>query len=87
MEIILKNLGIIGSLIFTSAYIPQVVHLIKVKDSTGISIASWIIWLVGAILLLIYAIHLRDVVFLILTILESIFLSIIIGLAVMYKKK
>ncbi len=87
METILSYLGLAGSIIFTSAYIPQLVHLVKVKDSTGISITSWIIWLVGALLMFVYALHLRDVVFLLLTVLESIFLLTTIVLAVLYRKK
>jgi MtN3 and saliva related transmembrane protein len=86
MEIILKNLGLIGSIIFAAAYIPQIVHLIKIKDSTGISISSWIIWLFGAVLLLIYAIHLHDIVFIVLTILETMALVTTIILATIYKK-
>jgi MtN3 and saliva related transmembrane protein len=87
MEIILKNLGLIGSIIFAAAYIPQIVHLVKIKDSTGISISSWMIWLLGAILLLVYAIHLHDIVFLVLTILETAALVTTIVLAAIYKKK
>ncbi len=86
MEIILKNLGLIGSIIFAAAYIPQIIHLIKIKDSTGISISSWLIWLLGAVLLLIYAVHLHDIVFLILTILETAALATTIILAAIYKK-
>ena len=83
---ILQSLGFIGSLIFASAYIPQIIHLIRVKDSTGISITSWIIWLLGAILLLIYAVHLNDLVFLLLTSLETIALLLVIVLSLRYKK-
>lgn len=86
MDIILKNLGLVGSIIFAAAYIPQIIHLIKVKDSTGISISSWFIWLFGAVLLLVYAIHLRDTVFLALTILETLALITTIILAIIYKK-
>lgn len=85
--IILKNLGLIGSIIFASAYIPQIIHLVKVKDSTGISVTSWLIWLLGALLLFVYAIYLKDTVFLVLTTLETIALVSVIVLAIRYKKK
>ncbi len=86
-EIILKNLGLIGALIFASAYIPQIVHLVKVKDSTGISISSWFIWLFGALLLVVYAMYLKDMVFLVLTVSETIALITTIVLAFKYKKR
>jgi len=85
-HIIVKYFGVFGALLFTSAYIPQIFHLFKVKNSKGISIPAWLVWLIGAIILLIYAIYLRDIVFLILTWLETIFLITIIILALRYKK-
>jgi len=48
--------AVIGGIIGITAYLPQFYHLIKVKDSTGISIWAWYAWLVGNILLLAYAI-------------------------------
>lgn len=87
MEAFIPYLGLLGSIIFTSAYIPQIWHLVKIKDSTGISITSWAVWLLGALLMLAYAVFLRDIVFLLLTILESVFLFTTIILAVIYRKK
>lgn len=82
-----QNLGLIGTIIFVSAYLPQIKHLFKVKDSTGISIFSWSIWLFGALLLFTYAIHNHDVIFITLTSLESLALLTVIVLAIKYKKK
>jgi lipid-A-disaccharide synthase-like uncharacterized protein len=84
---IFQNLGLIGTLIFVSAYVPQIKHLLKVKDSTGISIFSWTIWLIGAMLLFLYAVHNKDLVFIILTTLETVSLLTVIILAIKYKKK
>jgi uncharacterized protein with PQ loop repeat len=86
-ELILKNLGLIGAIIFVSAYLPQIRHLLKVKDSTGISIFSWSVWLGGALLLFVYAVYQRDVVFIVLTTLESLALLTVILLALRYKRK
>ena len=86
-DLIFQNLGFLGTLIFISAYFPQIKHLLRVKDSTGISIFSWIIWLVGALLLLIYAIHNRDLVFISLTAFETLALLFVIILVLKYQKK
>lgn len=86
-DFIFQNLGLAGALIFVSAYLPQIKHLLKVKDSTGISIFSWGTWLFGALLLFIYAVYNQDYVFIALTTLEAIGSLTVIVLTIKYKKK
>jgi lipid-A-disaccharide synthase-like uncharacterized protein len=86
-DFIFQNLGLIGTLIFVSAYVPQIRHLAKEKNSTGISIFSWTVWLIGALLLLAYALYNQDFVFTILTTLEALALLTVIVLAIKYKKQ
>ncbi len=52
--------AVIGGVIGITAYLPQFYHLIKVKDSTGISVLAWYAWLLGNILLLVYAIAIKN---------------------------
>jgi lipid-A-disaccharide synthase-like uncharacterized protein len=85
--LIFKNLGLVGTIIFVSAYFPQIRHLIKVKDSTGISIFSWSLWLLGALLLLFYALYQKDFVFIALTTLETISLLLVVILSIKFRKK
>lgn len=75
--------GIIGIV----AYIPQVWHLIKVKNSEGISLIAWFSWLSGNILLLAYAISIKDMPYIIDYVLFCIANSTIIILTLKYKKK
>ena len=86
-KFIIQNLGLIGAFIFLSAYVPQIKHLLKVKDSTGISVFSWIVWLVGALMLFIYAAYNKDWIFIILTSLELLGSFTIIMLSMKYKKE
>lgn len=86
-DTIFQSLGLIASIIFVSAYVPQIIHLLKIKDSSGLNLTAWAIWLSGAIILVVYAIHQKDAVFIILTGLESIALLITIILSVHYKRK
>ncbi len=85
-DFIFQNLGLIGALIFVSAYLPQIKHLLKVRDSTGISVFSWGTWLFGALLLFIYAVYNQDFVFIALTTLEALGSLTVIILTVKYKK-
>jgi len=67
--------GLIGDGLQVAAYIPQITHLYKEKDSTGLSVKAWFIWLLGDILLLAYSISIIDPVFIILTACYTIFTS------------
>lgn len=87
LEYFFQSLGFIGAIIGLSAYVPQMIHLLKTKDSTGVSILSWSIWLFGALLLIIYAVYIRDIVFMMLTIVEALALLMGIILSSIYKKK
>ncbi|MGC9968131.1 MAG: PQ-loop repeat-containing protein [Minisyncoccia bacterium] len=86
-DAVFQSLGLIASIVFVSAYAPQIIHLLKVKDSTGIDIPAWFIWLFGALILVAYAIHEKDVVFMTLTILESLALLTVIILSARYKRR
>ena len=51
MEII----GWIGTVLVVVAYVPQIRHLYVEKCAWGISISTWIIWLIASVFLLVYA--------------------------------
>ena len=57
MEII----GWIGTILVVIAYYPQIRHLWVEKCAWGISVWTWVIWLVASILLLIYCTIRREV--------------------------
>lgn len=62
--IIGKILGfsiIIAEIVSLVAYIPQYLHLLKIKDSTGISVASWWLWFTCNSIYLIYGISIQDI--------------------------
>ena len=44
-------LGFLGTAIITIAYFPQILELWKKKDSTGISITAWAVWLLGTLMI------------------------------------
>lgn len=79
--------AIIGGIIGITAYIPQILHLIKVKDSTGISIIAWYAWLFGNILLLAYAISIVNTSYIIVETLFCLANLILIILTYKYKRK
>ena len=66
MEII----GWIGTVLVIVAYYPQIHHLWAEKCSWGISITTWMIWLAAGTLLLVYALLRRDVLFVIVQIIN-----------------
>lgn len=56
-------LGYIGTGLVIVAYLPQIVHLTKEGCTAGISINAYLTWASASVLLLSYAIHQRDPVF------------------------
>ena len=86
-DTIFQNLSLLASLVFVYAYIPQILHLIRVKDSTGIDIPAWVTWFCSALVLTVYAVHQKDIVFVTLTALESLALCTVIVLSIRYKRK
>lgn len=86
MELSLSTAGSLGILVVIIGYLPQIFHLIKIKDSTGMSISSWLVWLVGTAMLLVHAIGIKDLVFIIV---ETIYLVAIVTILLLifkYKK-
>src|SRR5687768_11100385 len=58
--------GVVGITLSVTAYVPQVVHLIREHCSAGISLRSWAMWLASSILVGAVAVHRGDVVFILL---------------------
>lgn len=56
MEII----GWVGTALVVIAYYPQIHHLIVEKCAWGISVLTWLIWLISSVLLLTYCLLRRD---------------------------
>jgi len=57
MEII----GWIGTTLVIIAYYPQIHHLYVKKCAWGISVSTWLLWLVASVLLLTYCFYRREV--------------------------
>ena len=57
MEII----GWIGTILLIIAYYPQIHHLYVKKCAWGISVSTWLIWLVASLLLLSYCLFRREI--------------------------
>lgn len=83
---ILATLALIGAIIGITGYFPQITHLVKVKNSTGISIFAWYVWFIGNFFLLLYAIYIVNFIYIVVEILFCLMNLIIIIMAYYYKK-
>src|ERR1051325_6464973 len=52
----MEILGSVGTALVIVAYVPQIRHLYFEKCAWGISVSTWVIWLVASVLLLSYCI-------------------------------
>ena len=68
-------IGWAGTALVVIAYLPQIYHLLVQKCAWGISILTWVIWLIGSLLLLMYCILRRDILF---SVVQSINISAIV---------
>ena len=59
----MEMLGWAGTALVIVAYIPQIRHLYIAKCAWGISLSTWLIWLVAGVLLLSYSILRNDTLF------------------------
>ena len=59
----MEMLGWIGTALVIVAYVPQIRHLYVEKCAWGISISTWLIWLVAGALLLSYCVSRNDTLF------------------------
>jgi len=59
----MEMLGWAGTALVIVAYVPQIRHLYVEKCAWGISISTWLIWLVAGVLLLSYCIFRNDTLF------------------------
>jgi uncharacterized protein with PQ loop repeat len=57
----MEFIGWIGTALVIIAYYPQIHHLIVERCAWGISVLTWLIWLIASILLLTYCIFRGDV--------------------------
>lgn len=57
----MEFIGWIGTTLVILAYYPQIRHLWVEKCAWGISVWTWVIWLIASMLLLIYCIVRREV--------------------------
>lgn len=62
-KVIIGSFAIVAQVVALLAYVPQFRHLWRVKDSSGMSATTWAMWVFASLLLLIYAITIRDFVF------------------------
>ena len=63
MDVSIEWLGFAGIALCVTAYLPQIIHLIKEHCSAGLSPGAYCMWVVSSLLLLTYAIAKRDPVF------------------------
>ena len=63
MTLKMEMLGWAGTALVIVAYVPQIRHLYVEKCAWGISISTWLIWLVAGALLLSYCIFRNDTLF------------------------
>lgn len=79
-------LGFMGTGLVAIAYIPQIHHLIKEHCSAGISLKAYALWFLASLLFLIHATMIRDLVFIVVQVVNLFAIGIIAIFAKRYEK-
>ncbi|MCL2707278.1 MAG: SemiSWEET transporter [Dehalococcoidia bacterium] len=56
-----KIIGIIAAIFTTASFVPQAVRTIRTKDTSGISLAMYILFTTGVLLWLLYGIYISEI--------------------------
>lgn len=81
---IFEILGTTGSIIMCASSIPQIVKTYRMKRAEGISGSYLAVLMIGMTLILIYALSVRDVVFIFGNIVSLALTAVLIGLRIQY---
>lgn len=80
-------LGFLGTGIVAVAYIPQIHHLVKEHCSAGISINAYGLWFCASALFLMHAAMIRDLVFIVVQIVNLVAILAIVVCAKKYERQ
>ena len=83
MTLKLEMLGWLGTALVIVAYVPQIRHLYVEKCAWGISISTWLIWLMAGTLLLGYCLFRNDTLF---TIVQVINITAVIATIILARR-
>lgn len=86
-NLILYILITLSTLLSLASYIPQLVKLLKTKESAGISILAWVISVLGLIAYFLYAIFSNDIKLAISMGISLLMGSLILILAIKYDRR
>ena len=79
-------LGVISMVLFSFAYVPQIIAILRTKNVSGISLWLWIMVVSGYVTGLVYVIHLKDPI-VVATYFVGLFLAAITTCLVIYYRR
>lgn len=78
-------LGYLGTALVIIAYIPQILHLMKMRCGEGISIAAYALWTASSAFLCVYAIFAKEYIFIALQGYHAVACGLILCFGVKYR--
>lgn len=78
-------IGLSGTILAGSAYLPQITHLIKERCTAGLSRGAFGLWFLSSILVTINAIYIRSIVFIALGCIQIVSTALIFAYTTRFK--
>lgn len=81
----LEAIGIVGTVLAVTAYLPQIISLVRSRSSVDLDLRSWLIWFVATGCILARSMAGNDVMFKVLSVSNFTFVTITLGLICFYR--
>ncbi len=81
----MENIGFIAAFLTTVSFVPQAIMVIKTKDTKGISLGMYSLFVAGVFLWVVYGYFIQDMAILIANIITFGFASIVLAYKIKYK--
>lgn len=79
-------MGVIGTILAAIAYVPQITALLRTRSAKDISVRTWQVWFVSAVLIMTNAVRSDDIMFKTLSISNVTFITITLILITTYRR-
>ena len=78
-------IGLLAGLLTTGAFLPQIIKTIRTKDTQSISLAMYIVYVIGVLVWFVYGIMLGEIAIIITNTFSFILGATMLGMKIFYK--
>lgn len=81
----MQYIGMVAAILTSASFIPQAIQVIKTKDTSGISLIMYSMFVIGVVLWIVHGLIIQDAAILFANIVTFVFASIVLAYKIKYK--